>query len=47
MASETQQSTKRTYAVIFNTLIVLFVLWIPFTLESILDAAVASLTVLP
>jgi hypothetical protein len=28
MASETQQSTKRTYLVIFSTLMLLFVLWI-------------------
>ncbi len=36
MASETQQSTKRTYLVIFITLIVLFVLWIPFTIGRVL-----------
>jgi hypothetical protein len=36
MASEAHQSTKRTYLVIFSTLIVLFVLWIPFTIGRVL-----------
>jgi hypothetical protein len=36
MASEDRQRTKRTYLVILGTLIVLFVLWIPFTIGRML-----------
>ena len=38
MDSETQKNNKRTYLVIFSTLIVLFVLWIPFTIGRVLTS---------
>ena len=36
MASESKQSTKRTYLIVFGTLILLCVLWIPFTVGRVL-----------